>query len=114
MQIDNQGVQVDTMSRTSFAHQEPMLSTLVSASVKLAAVIQAPCKLNIEPSELFTKGVLLLDAGASVPETTVSVSNGEGQQIIRSYMGGHKTSFIVVQRLWRLKDGVGEPYAVLR
>ena len=76
--------------------------------------MQAPCKLNIEPSELFTKGVLLLDAGASVPETTVSVSNGEGQQIIRSYMGGHKTSFIVVQRLWRLKDGVGEPCAVLR
>ena len=77
--------------------------------VILVVAIQAPCKLNIEPPGMFTNGALLLDAGAAIPETTVTVKNGEGQQIIRSYMGGHKTPFIVVQRLWRLKDGVGEP-----
>ena len=51
--------------------------------------------------------MLSLGAGGSIPETSVTVSNGQGQQIIRAHVAGHKTPVTVVQRLWLLKDGVG-------
>lgn len=73
----------------------------------LIATMQAPCSLQIEPAAAFSDNMLLVDAGGHVPETVVSVSNGQGQQIVRAYIAGHKTPFTVVQRLWHLKDGVG-------
>lgn len=51
--------------------------------------------------------MLSLGAGGTIPETSVTVSNGQGQQITRAHIAGHKTPVTVVQRLWLLKDGVG-------
>lgn len=51
--------------------------------------------------------MLSLDAGGTIEETSITVSNGQGQQMVRAYIAGHKTPFTVLQRLWRLKEGVG-------
>lgn len=56
---------------------------------------------------MFKDGFLVLKAGDAVPETSVTVSNGQGQQMTKANVVGAKTPFTVLQRLWRLKDGIG-------
>ena len=78
--------------------------------------LQAPAELLLEPNKLGPGSTFSLPAGGVIPETSVNITNGLGQALIKATIGGQKTPLSVVQRLWRLKDGqggIGNPTCLL-
>ena len=69
---------------------------------------QAPAEVVIEPIELAPGSTFRMPAGGTIPESNVTIANGSGQTLTKALLGGQKTPLIVVQRLWRLKDGQGQ------
>lgn len=62
-----------------------------------------PARLALEPMRLATGNAVALDAGATLPETTVAVLSGAGARLVRGALGGERRqAFSVTQRLWRL------------
>ena len=57
----------------------------------------------LEPMRLATGNAVALDAGATLPETTVAVLSGAGARLVRGALGGERRqAFSITQRLWRL------------
>lgn len=71
---------------------------------------QVPARLALEPMRLATGNAVALDAGATLPETTVAVLSGAGARLVRGALGGERRqAFSITQRLWRLAPaGPGE------
>ena len=63
----------------------------------------------LEPKELSAGSTFSLSAGGTLPDSSVTVTNGLGQCLVKALVGGQKAPLTVVQRLWRLKDGQGDP-----
>ena len=76
-----------------------------------------PARLALEPMRLATGNAVALDAGATLPETTVAVLSGAGARLVRGALGGERRqAFSITQRLWRLAPAAvpGErPYTLI-
>ena len=62
--------------------------------------LQAASSLRIEPMRFGTGQALEFNAGASIPETSVSVLNGGGQRLLKAPHSSER--LVVTLRLWRL------------
>jgi hypothetical protein len=58
--------------------------------------LQLPNKLLLEPLKLNSSAVLELPAGSSLPESAVSVLNGNGHKVCRAFFDGQKQPLRVV------------------
>lgn len=48
---------------------------------------------------------LTVQAGHTIPETSIAVMNGQGNKVVQAFMAGSKQGLVVTQRLWRLTGG---------
>lgn len=68
--------------------------------------LQLPATLKLEPMK-YASGVVEERAGATLPDTSVLVLNGQNKRMTST--AGKKGAFTIVQRLWRLEGAPGAP-----